>query len=96
MNLNIHYQHCPHSKELDTFIKDEIQSDPLLNKDFFTSVKCFVTKEDHADQSIYKAKLIVHSKNHEDFACSLDASDPYSPWSELIKKTHHHFDKIFR
>ena len=96
MNIHIQYQHCPHNSNLDDFIKEEIQSDPLLSKDFFTSVKCFITKERHRDQNVYNAKMIVHNKQHEDFVCSLSSSDPYSPWSELIKKTHHHFDKLFR
>lgn len=96
MNVHVQYHNCPHSEKLQSYIEEEIKADSLLQKEFFTSVKCFISKEHHSDQDLYIAKIIVHNKHHEDFACHLSAQDPYSPWGALLRKVHHHFEKLFR
>lgn len=96
MQVHIQYKDVPHSHRLDEHIESEILSDPFLQKEFFTSIKCFISKEVHKNHNCYTAKMLIHSKNHEDFVCHCEAGDPYSPWTTLIHKAKHHYDKLFK
>jgi len=96
MQINLHYHNLKHSPELDSFIKNEISSLPFINKNYFNSVSCYLNDDSNHHNKCVKVKMIVHCKNHEDFVCECVAADPYSPWSDLMKKTKKHFDKIFK